>query len=138
MRRSMAAVLSLGIFFTSALSLAAAMPGKAEKAAPSTGTAAAVRVTRMKAAGVVTEISDTTLKIERKFRDKVETMEFVLEKPLTKIKVTDKVRVSYVNKEDRNIATKVELDIPQKVIKKSTTIPETKTVPAIIPPATKN
>lgn len=114
MRRLMAIALGVGFFCASAFLYAATAVSipKATKAAP------VVRVTKMRAAGVVTEISDTALKIERKVKDKVETMEFALEKPAAKIKVGDKVKVSYETKDNKNVAARVTEDIPQKVVNK--------------------
>ena len=133
MRRLMAIVLVIGSFCASAF-LYAATSDRAEKAvAPG---AAAVRVTKMRAAGIVIEITAVTLKIERKVKDKAETMEFVLEKPLVKIKAGDKVRVSYITREDKNVATRVEADVPQTAIKKAKK-PEVKTAPAVKMPAGK-
>ena len=68
MRRLMAAALGIGFFCASALYSDTAM--SADRAPAVTKAAPAVRVTRMRVAGVVTEISDTTLKIERKVKDK--------------------------------------------------------------------
>lgn len=118
MRRLMSVVLSVGFFCAAAL-LYPAIAGSAEKTQPTKGTAAAIKVTKMKAAGVVTEISATTLKIERKVKDKAETMEFALEKPVAKIKAGDKVKVSYITKDNQNVATKVTEDVPQKAVKKA-------------------
>lgn len=130
----MAIVLMVGIFCASAF-LYAATSDRAEKALTAPG-AAAVRVTKMRAAGIVMEITDVTLKIERKVKDKAETMEFVLEKPLVKIKAGDKVRVSYITREDQNVATKVEADVPRTARKKAKN-PEVKTAPAVTAPAVK-
>jgi hypothetical protein len=135
MRRLLAIVLSVGILCASAF-LYAATSGRAEKAVSAPGSATAVRVTGMRAAGIVIEITDTALKIERKVKDKVETMEFTLEKPLVKIKAGDKVRVSYITREDLNVATRVEADVPQTAIKKAKN-PEVKTAPAVTAPAGK-
>jgi hypothetical protein len=88
------------------------------------------RVTRMKAAGTVTEISDTVLKIERTVKGKMEGMEFVLDKPVVKITAGDKVQVSYVIKEDKNVAMKV----TKPVVKTTTPKPTIKAKPAVIPP----
>jgi hypothetical protein len=131
----MAIVLVIGIFCASAF-LYAATSDKAEKAVSAPGSAAAVRVTKMRAAGLVIEVTDTALKIERKVKDKVEAMNFTLEKPLVKIKVGDKVRVSYITREDQNVATRVEADVPQTTIKKATN-PEIKPAPAVKAPAGK-
>ena len=117
MRRLTAIVLSLSFFVTSGLLYAEAIK-KVEKVPAKTAAPSAVRVTQMTAAGVVKEITDSSLKIEQKVKDQVEEMEFALEKPLTKIKAGDKVRVTYITKEDKNIAAKVTEDISPKVVKK--------------------
>ena len=112
-------VVALGIvFFCASAFLYSYTAKSADKAPAVTKAVPAVRVTRMRAAGVVTEISDTTLKIERKVKDKAETMEFALEKPVTKIKAGDKVKVSYITKDDKNVAARVSADVSQKVVKK--------------------
>ena len=99
------------LFCTSAFAVEkpAAAPAKAEPAA----TAPAAKETKMTATGKVMEISDTMLKIERTVKGKVETMEFTLEKPCPcakvcpKIAAGDKVKVSYVTRDDENVALKV-------------------------------
>ena len=116
MRRLLVMVLSLGILGVAAL-LSAATPDNGEKAVVIPPAALTARVAKMRAAGMVTEITDTLLKIERKIKDKVESMEFILEKPVSRIKVGDKVRVSYITREDKNVATKVTTDRRQKVKK---------------------
>ena len=135
MRRLMAMIFVMGTFCASAF-LYAATSDKAEKTVSMPGAAAAVRVTKMRAAGLVIEVTDTALKIERKVKDKVEAMDFTLEKPLVKIKAGDKVRVSYITREDQNVATRVEADVPQTAIKKAKS-PEVKAAPAIKAPAGK-
>jgi hypothetical protein len=61
----------------------------------------------MSTAGRVLEISDTALKIERTLRGKAETMVFILEKPFPGITVGDQLKVSYLEKEGRNILLRV-------------------------------
>ncbi len=123
-------VLWLMICFLSPLAFLYAETGKKMEKAPLTKSVSpAVRVTRMRAAGVVTEISDTILKIERKVKDQAETMEFILESPVPSIKAGDKVRVSYITKNDKNIAQKVTEDIPLNGIKKTSKKVEGKPVP---------
>jgi hypothetical protein len=131
----MAIVLIIGSIGASAF-LYAAISDKAEKAMSAPGAAVAVRVTKMRAAGIVIEVTDVTLKIERKVKDKAETMEFALEKPSVNIKAGDKVRVSYITREDKNVATKVVADVPQTAIKKAKN-PEVKPAPAGKAPAGK-
>ncbi len=61
----------------------------------------------MSTAGKVLEVSDTILKIERTLKGKAEIMEFVLEKPFTNIAVGDQIKVSYLEKDGRNILIRV-------------------------------
>ena len=111
--------------------------------APAAVPSQTAKITRMRAPGTVLEISDVVLKIERKIKDRVETMEFVLEKPV-KFKVGDRVRVSYVEKDGKMIATRVVNVKPVILQSKKTAKPikEAKpaggnTVPASIEPAAK-
>lgn len=128
MRRLLTMVLSL-VLLCATVSIYAAAPDKGVTAAVAPLSALTAKMAKMRAAGVVTEISDTSLKIERKVKDKVETMEFRLEKPLNRINVGQKVKVSYINSEDKNVATKVTVDIPRKLNKKAKS-PEFKVSPA--------
>lgn len=109
--------------------------------APAAVTSQTAKITRMRAPGTVLEISDVVLKIERKIKDRVETMEFVLEKPV-KFKVGDRVRVSYVEKDGKMIATRVVKAVIIQVKKAAKPIKEAKpagenTVPASVEPAAK-
>ena len=65
------------------------------------------RVPEMSTAGKVLEISDTSLKIERTLKGKVETMVFVLEKRFGGIAVGDQIKVSYQVRDGRNILLRV-------------------------------
>ncbi len=137
MRRLTAVFFCVGLICASAFLSYAATAGGADKTPPAAGATSAAKVTRMRAAGVVTEITDTTLKIERKVKDKAETMEFLLEKPLAKIKAGDKVKVSYTTIDDKNIATKVTEDIPPKPVKKLNKVESKPVAPATAAPARK-
>lgn len=79
-----------------------------EQAAPAVGapSAATTAPAKMNASGKITELSDTILIIQRVVKGNAELMEFSLEKPI-KFKVGDKVKVSYIEKDGTNIATKV-------------------------------
>ena len=66
-------------------------------------TAHSVKATHMRTYGKVTEMTDTSLKIERKVKGKAEMMEFALEKP-AKVKVGEIVTVRYVRKNGQNLA----------------------------------
>ena len=78
--------------------------------------AAAANITKMRAPGTILEITDSTLIIERKVKENVEKMAFVLEKPM-KFKVGDKVRVSYVEADGRMVVTRIVI-IPDLKAKK--------------------
>ena len=100
---------------------AAAVTGKAadKGAAKAEPVAKAVKETKMTATGKVTEISDVMLKIERTVKGKTETMEIVLEKACLKIKVGDKVKVTYVTKDGKDVAVKVVSKVAKKSAKKA-------------------
>jgi hypothetical protein len=70
------------------------------------GKTTAVTITKMRAPGTILEITDSTLIIERKVKDNVETMEFILEKPM-KYKAGDKVRVTYLEDKGKKIVTRI-------------------------------
>ena len=91
----------------------------APKAAVAEPVAKAVKETKMTATGKVTEISDVMLKIERTVKGKTETMEIVLEKACLKIKVGDKVKVTYVTKDGKDVAVKVVSKVAKKSAKKA-------------------
>ncbi|MBN1615660.1 MAG: hypothetical protein JW950_14455 [Deltaproteobacteria bacterium] len=115
MNRLMVIVVGLVFLFTSA-AIAADKPAAAPKAAPAKAATAApaaektapapVKVAKMKATGVVTEVTDAVLKIDVKVKGKVEAKEFTLEKPV-KAKVGDKVTVIYAEKDGKMVAMKV-------------------------------
>jgi hypothetical protein len=65
------------------------------------------RVPEMSTAGKVIAVTDTELRIERTMKGKVETMEFILENPFPIIAVGNQVKVSYREKEGRNILIRV-------------------------------
>ncbi|MDO8786172.1 MAG: hypothetical protein Q7J12_08145, partial [Syntrophales bacterium] len=90
----------------------------------------------------VLEISDTMLKIERTVKGKAETMELTLEKACSKIVVGDKVKVSYVTKDGKNVATKVAKEKAKKAKKAKKAAKEAKpagekAAPVEAAPATK-
>ena len=93
------------------------------------------RVPEMSTAGKVLEISDKVLKIERTLKGKAETMEFSLEKSFTDITVGDQIKVSYLEKDGRNILTRVApakktaVQKPKKEAVKAVSPTEPKAVP---------
>jgi hypothetical protein len=93
--------------------------------------------TRVSITGIVKEISDTTIVVERTVKGKTEIMEFALDKPVVKIKAGDKVRVSYIKKEDKYIARRVTPFIAKKIIKKTSPLKEIKPLPTEAQPAQK-
>ncbi len=122
MKRAVIFLAGLFLFFEAPAFAVDHADVKTGKSAP----AADARITRMKIAGTVTEISDTVLKIERTVKEKMEGMEFILDKPVAKIAVGDKIQVSYIIKADKNVATKV----TKTVVKKTTPKTTIKTKPA--------
>jgi hypothetical protein len=56
-------------------------------------------------------------------------MEFALDKPAQNIKAGDKVKVSYVKKDGKNVAIKVAPDVAKKIIKKAAPVKEMKPAP---------
>jgi len=101
------------IFLLSAIAFAADKPGS-ESVKANSGKVAPVRIAKMNARGKVIEISDKSIKIERTVKDKVETMEFGLEKPLENIAAGDNVKIAYIEKEGVFIAARVAKVIPKK------------------------
>jgi hypothetical protein len=100
-------------FLLSALAFAADRPSSdAVKVLPAK--ASPVKVARMNATGKVIEINDTTIKIERSVKDKVETMLFALDKPAVNIAVNDLVKIAYIEKDGQLIAARVAKVVPKK------------------------
>ncbi|MEN6319232.1 MAG: hypothetical protein ABFD82_10820 [Syntrophaceae bacterium] len=93
--------------------------------------------TRISINGVVKEISDAMVIVERTVKGNTETMQFVLYKPLEKINAGDKVRISYINKDDKHIAIRVRRIFAKKIIKKTSPFPEIKPLPPKATPSLK-
>ena len=87
------------IFLWFALVFAAEKPSPAPPLPP--------RVPEMSTAGTVLEISGTSLKIGRTLKEKAEIMEFILEKPIPNIAAGDPVKVTYLEKNGRNVLIRV-------------------------------
>ncbi len=94
--------------------------------------ASSIKVVKMKTTGKVVEVTDTLLKIERTVKGTVETFEFVLEKPITKFKVGDKVVVRYITKDEKNVLKEITLQRRVKPLKKIV-LPGEKAEPGIPP-----
>jgi len=95
------------------------------------------RETRVSFTGIVKEISDTTLLVERSVKDNVETMEFTLDKPAEDIKAGDKIKVSYIKKDGKNIVRKVSPFTVKKIINKTESAKEIKVTTPEAPPSRK-
>ena len=65
------------------------------------------RIPEMSTAGKVLEVSDAILKIERTLKGKAEIMEFILEKPFPNITAGDQIKVSYLERDGRNVLIRV-------------------------------
>jgi hypothetical protein len=93
--------------------------------------------TKVSITGVVKNISSTALSVERTVRGETEIMEFVLDKPVEKINIGDKVKVNYLKKEGKNIATRVTPVVVRKIGRKVSPLKETKPSPAETPSSPK-
>jgi len=124
------------VFVFSACIFAAERPSAtpAKNEAPKAVSMKPHKETRVSITGVVKEISDTVITVERTVKGKTETVGFFLEKPLEQIKVGEKVRVSYVKREDKYVAIRV-TPFTVKIIKKVTPLKERK--PSPVEPAKK-
>lgn len=125
------------VFVLSACAFAADGPSTAPtKAEPSkAATVKPPKETRVSITGVVKEISDTMIMVERTVKGNTETMQFILDKPVEQINAGDKVRVIYIKKDDKHIAIKVSPVVAKKIIKKTSPLKEIKPLPAEAPPS---
>jgi hypothetical protein len=87
------------IFIGFTLAFAAEKPTSAPPLPP--------RIPEMSTAGKVLEVSDAILKIERTLKGKAEIMEFILEKPFPNIAAGDQIKVSYLERDGRNVLIRV-------------------------------
>ena len=120
---TLAAVL---IFIGFTLAFAAEKPRSAPPLPP--------RIPEMSTAGTVLEISGTSLKIERTLKGKAEIMEFILEKPFPDIMAGDPVKVSYIEKEGRNVLIRV-APAKKTAVKKAVRKEFPKGMKPVVPPA---
>ena len=104
------------VFLLSTLAFAADKAASPDKAGPVKTTI--VKAAKMHATGKVTEISDESVKIERTVKGDVETMEFAFEKPVKNIIVNDSIKIDYVEKDGKLIASRVaKVTLKKKEIK---------------------
>ena len=92
------------------------------------------RVPEMSTAGKVIEITTALLKIERTLKGEAEIMEFILEKPFTNIAVGDQIKVSYREKNGRNVLIRVapaKMTAVQKPKKEAAKPAEPKAAPVV-------
>lgn len=137
MKRLMVLVASFIFVFSAYMSAAegpSAPPAKSEM--PKSVTMKPPKETKLTITGIVKDISDTTITVERTVKGKTESVGFILDKPLEKIKIGEKVRVSYIKKGDKHIATRV-TPFDVKIIKKGAPSKEMKASPSAEGPAKK-
>jgi hypothetical protein len=99
-------------FLLSAIAFAADKPAANSNLNPAK--AAPVRTAKMNATGKVIDISEKSIKIERTVKDKVESMEFILDKPAENIAVSDNVKIAYIEKDGNLLAARVAKIAPKK------------------------
>jgi len=91
--------------------------------------------TRVSFTGIVKEITDTKIMVERTVKGNMEIMEFALDKPVESFKTGDKVKVSYIKKDGKNIIIKVAPAVTKRIIKKAAPVKEVKPPPVeALPP----
>ena len=104
------------IFLLSTLAFAVEKPASQVKAAPIKTNI--VKAAKMHATGKVIEISNEAVKIERTVKGDVETMEFALEKPVSNVIVNDSIKIDYMEKDGKLIASRVaKVTLKKKEIK---------------------
>ena len=114
------------MFFGFTLAFAAEKPRSTPPLSP--------RIPEMSAAGTVQEISGTSLKIERTLKGKAEIMEFILEKPFSDVAVGESVKVSYLEKDGRNVLIRV-APAQKTAVKKAAKKELPKEMKPVAPPA---
>jgi hypothetical protein len=111
------------VFLLSTLAFAADKAVSPDKADPIKTNI--VRAAKMHATGKVVEISDASIKIERTVKGAVETMEFALDKPVKNIMVNDSVKIAYIEKDGKLIASRVaKVTLKKKEIKSVEVTPD--------------
>jgi hypothetical protein len=126
-------ILAAGIVFVFSASVFAIDGTSQAPAKPDSSKAVTVKQpkeTKVSITGVVKNISDTVISVERTVRGKTEIMEFVLDKAVEKINVGDKVKVNYLKKDGKNIATRVTPVVVRKIGRKASPLKETRPSPA--------
>ena len=93
------------VFLLSALAFAADKPASSVK--NDAVKVNIVKAAKMHATGKAIAISDDSIKIERTVKGAVETMEFALDKPVINIVVNDSVKIDYVEKDGKLMASRV-------------------------------
>ena len=137
MKCLMVVIVGFIFVFNALMSTAAgpsATPSKSEQSR--TVTVKPPKETRVSITGIVRDVSDTVLMVERTVKGKTEYMGFILEKPVENIKFGDKVRVSYIKKGERYIAIKV-TPVTIKIIKKASPLKQMKASPSTEGPVKK-
>ena len=100
------------VCISSVLCFVAALAFAADRPAAESNQRAILKTTmqkapKMNASGKVVEISDISIKIERRIKGNIEVMEFALENPARDIAVSDSVKIDYSVKDGKLIASRV-------------------------------
>ena len=123
MKKALSYIFGL-VFLLSVMAFAADKKTSAIKSEPLK--ANIVKVAKMHATGKVIEISNESIKIERTVKGDVEFMEFAIDKTVADVGVNDSVKIEYMEKDGKLIASRV----TKVILKKKEVKPiETKTVP---------
>jgi hypothetical protein len=135
MKRLMVLVAGIVFVFSAAVFAVDGTSQAPAKADPSKAvTVKPPKETKVSITGVVKDISDTMISVERTVRGKTEIMEFALDRRVENIAAGDKVKVNYLKKDGKNLATRVTPVVVKKIIRKTSPLKETKPSPAEAPP----
>ncbi|MGZ3578252.1 MAG: hypothetical protein ACXU9G_04625 [Syntrophales bacterium] len=135
MKRLMVLVAGIVFVFSAAVFAVDGTSQVPAKADPSKAvTVKPPKETKVSITGVVKDISDTMISVERTVRGKTEIMEFALDKPVENIAAGDKVKVNYLKKDGKNLATRVTPVVVKKIIRKTSPLKEIKPSPTEAPP----
>lgn len=115
MKKALVYIISIAFLFSAMVFAADKPASNADQVKVST-----IKIAKMNATGKVVEISDKTIKIERRIKNEVETMEFILDKPAENIAVNDAVKIAYIENNGSLLASRVVKMMPKKMVKKGT------------------
>ena len=104
-------------FLLSAIAFAADRPASTTIAGEH-GKIGNLKSAKMNARGKVVEVTEKTIKIERKVKNEAEIMEFILDTPVEIVVVGDAVKIAFIEKDGGLLASRIVKIFPKKSGKK--------------------